>query len=270
MKQEIQYITARHNGNTGDILAALPSLRQYYKLTSKKVLLHLWLDRKAFYYEGAVHPVKDVTGDCVMLNRYMYDMLRPLLLAQEYIHDVQEYKGQEIAIPLDKIRETNINMSAGDLSRWYFYLFPDLACDLSEKWLDVPWSAMLQYRNKIIINKTERYSNPSISYFFLKQHESDLIFTGTPKEHELFCTEWGLNIPLLQVDNFLQLAQILNACKFFIGNQSMCMQIASGLKIPRILEACSFCPNVIPVGEHAYDFYYQIGLEYYFKKLHER
>jgi len=28
-------------------------------------------------------------------------------------------------------------------------------------------------------------------------------------------------------------------------------------------------PNVIPIGEHAYDFYHQGGIEYYFKKLNE-
>jgi len=28
-------------------------------------------------------------------------------------------------------------------------------------------------------------------------------------------------------------------------------------------------PNVIPVGEKAYDFYHQGGLEYYFEKLNK-
>jgi hypothetical protein len=47
----------------------------------------------------------------------------------------------------------------------------------------------------------------------------------------------------------------------------MIFQIAEGLKIPRIVELCAHAPNVIPVGEMAFDFYAQNALEMYFHTL---
>ena len=47
----------------------------------------------------------------------------------------------------------------------------------------------------------------------------------------------------------------------------MCYQIAEALKIPRILEIFPRMPNIIPMGEDAYDFYAQSALEYYFSLL---
>jgi hypothetical protein len=39
------------------------------------------------------------------------------------------------------------------------------------------------------------------------------------------------------------------------------------MKVPRILEVFPLMPNVIPIGEKAYDFYHQGAVEYYFKLL---
>ena len=47
------------------------------------------------------------------------------------------------------------------------------------------------------------------------------------------------------------------------------LELAEAMKVPRILEIFPIMPNVIPVGEHAYDYYHQGGVEYYFKKLNE-
>ena len=38
------------------------------------------------------------------------------------------------------------------------------------------------------------------------------------------------------------MAQIIKACKFFIGNSSLGYDIAEGLKVPRLLEACPNFP----------------------------
>lgn len=266
MKEPVSF---RHSGNFGDLISSIPSMRTFYENTGRKVILYMWLDRKAFYYQGAAHPVKDEGGNMVMLNQYMFDMARPLLMAQDFIEDVKVWDGEEIKVNLDRIREQFVNMPNGSISRWYFYVFPDLAFDLSRVWLDVPDTDKDLAKGKIIINRTVRYNNEMASYHFLRSHEENILFAGAPEEYQKFCDSFALKVPRLEVDNFLELAQAIKQSKFFIGNQSMCFQLAEGMKKPRIVELCAAAPNVIPIGENAFDFYTQIGLEYYFKKLNK-
>jgi ADP-heptose:LPS heptosyltransferase len=125
----------------------------------------------------------------------------------------------------------------------------------------------VQPTDKVIINFTQRHRNYLINYFFLREHQDKLVFAGLAKERDLFCKNWNLDIPLLEPDNFYHLAQNIKHCKFFLGNQSFCFQIAEALKVPRILELFPMMPNVVPIGENAYDFYHQGGVEYYFNKM---
>jgi hypothetical protein len=142
--------------------------------------------------------------------------------------------------------------------------------DISKQWIDTHPSfhgVVPPEWNKILINRTSRYQNQWINYFFLNKYESDMAFVGLEKERDDFCRQWNLNIPLLQVNNFKELALAFRGCRFFIGNQSMCFALAEAMKIPRILEVCPFAPNVDPVGPLAYDFLYQEYFEYYVEHL---
>ncbi len=274
-------ISVRHSGNIGDTWAAIPAMRELSRQEKKKVILYLWTGREAFYYKDAIHPILNEAGKTVMMNEYIFKMAKPLLLEQDFIEDVRLWNGEMIEVNFDEIRDRNINMPNGSISRWYFITHPKLACDLSNVWLNVPENKdlsvkILEYKipknkevsidyftNKIIVNRTERYTNPMISYFFLKKYKKKLVFAGTEKERSLFCSQWNLDIPLLQINNFLELAQVIKKSKFYIGNQSQCFQIAEGMKHPRMVELCNYAPNVIPIGEYAFDFYSQLGLEYY-------
>lgn len=263
-----------HTGNIGDIYSSIPAMRQYYINTGKKINLYLVKNVPAFYYEGAVHPTKSDLGENVMLNQKMIDMMESLLLEQEFINGVicidfseyEEYKGK-IQVHLEWIRETFVGMPNFSINRWYFYVFPDLTCDLSKVWLQVPDADKNYAKDKIIITRTERYTNPEIDYSFLKQYEDDCLFCGTMREYNNFCMSYGLNIRKLTINNFLELAQAIKQCKFHISNQTQAFQLSEGQKIPRILELCSYAPNCIPIGENAYDFHKQLGLEYAFHKL---
>lgn len=254
-----------HSGNCGDIISALAGIKTYCDKNNSQAVIYLRLNTKAFYYPGATHPVTD-NGEHVMLNEPMYDMIKPLLLSQSYVSEVKVWKGEKVTVNLDKIRGDNfVNMPFGALQKWYGYVFPDLCPDLSKAWIDTHGNEDMN--DKIIINRTSRYTNPMISYYFLRDYEYKTWFAGTEKERDEFCKQWDLNLPYLRVHNFYELAQLIKGCEFFIGNQSMCYNIAEAMKVPRILEACSFAPNCIPVGEKAYDFYQQEGLEYYFNEL---
>ncbi len=256
-----------HSGNAGDVLASLPAMKTFYQQTGRKIVLHLIKDIEAFYYEGAVHPVKNSENRPVMLNSKMIEMLRPLLMAQPCIEDVVEV-SEDVpdSIRLHMIRETNVGMPALCINRWYFYAFPDLACDLSKPWLEIPDTDKDLAKGKIIITRTERYRN-NANYSFLKPYEDDLIFSGTQREWNQFCMEFGLNVKKLIVNSFMDIAQAIKQSKFHITNQTAANQISAGLMHPSILEVCDFAPNCIPVGKDRYDFLAQPALEYYFHKL---
>lgn len=251
-------VTYKHSGNTGDIIYALAGMRQIWASQGHQADLRIWLDRPGFYYEGAKHPLGNVT-----MNQYMFDMLLPLLKHQSYIASVEPYEGQKITVDLDKIRTNDIGMPYGHIARWYFYLFPDMACDLGEPWLDVPPNDTA--KDYIIVNRTSRYRNPHISYAFLRYY-SNVLFVGTKDEFEDVRKEIP-NLAHYQFGSFLELASAIKSCKLFIGNQSMCFALAEAMKSQRVLEICSFAPNVIPQGPNARDFYAQSALEYYVQEI---
>lgn len=256
-----------HNGTIGDVWASLPSIKQYCKILNKKAILYLVNGQRGHYYKGAVHPTTDKSGAMVMLNKEMINMMIPLLKAQEYIKDARIWNNEPIERDLNKIRETFVNMPYHALSRWYVYVFPDLACDLSKQYIEVPGTKKDFAKGKIIVARTERYLNLNINYSFLKKYQKDLIFSGTELERKIFNARFKLNIKQIKIKNFLELGQALKQAKGLLSNQTQIFQIAEGLKTPRIVELCSDAPNVEPIGENAFEFYAQDGLEYYFHRL---
>jgi hypothetical protein len=50
----------------------------------------------------------------------------------------------------------------------------------------------------------------------------------------------------------------------------MAAQISESIKIPRVIELCYHAPNVIPCGQHGYDFYSNIAVQEYFKWLNKK
>lgn len=262
-------------GNSGDTIASLPALRQYYRTTGIKPILYLVKDHPAEYYEGATHPVKNDKGEQVSLNQSMCEMLTPLFKLQDYLEDVitisaDQYLDANINVNLSDIRNTFCNIPQGDLRRWVFYVFPDLACNLSEQYLFVPDLDKDIAKGKVVISRSERYHNEWVDYSWLKKYEDDCIFIGTQREYNNFCMNYGLYIKKVNVTDFLQYAQILKQAKFHLSNQTMAFQISQGLKIPRIVELCHWAANVFPDGEDAYDFYSNVAFQYYFDKLYNK
>lgn len=248
-------IKFKHSGNAGDILYSLPAIRKACENRNDKAILYLNLDQPANYVQGFVHPLGNV-----MLNKYMATMLKPLLLECEFISDVMTYSGQKIDYDLDKFRRIGLNLGAGNISRWYFQAFPELTCNLSEPTIKRPIEDYF-CSDSILINRTQRYQNGQIDYSILNKYDIDKYFVGTEHEFHLMSkTIQGLKY--LEVIDFMHLADFINNCKVFIGNQSMNFAIAEQLKSNRILETYFGCPNVIPCGGEAFDVFNQEGFEY--------
>jgi hypothetical protein len=243
----------KHSGNAGDILYSLPAIRQACYNANDKAILYLHIDQPANYMAGFVHPLGNV-----MLNKYMATMLKPLLLATNFIEDVLIYTGQKVDYDLDKFRTIGLNLGAGNISRWYFQAFPELTCDLNRPTIESHTAFLFDC---IVINRTERYQNGQLDYSILNDYDYEKHFLGT--EHEFYLMSKNIkDLKYLKVYDFLQAAEIINNCKVFIGNQSMNFAIAEQLKSNRILEMYFGCPNVIPCGGKAYDVFNQNGFEY--------
>jgi len=284
---EEKFIRVKHFCNLGDAIASLAGLKKYYEITGKKIIFCQQINIAASYYEGATHPTLS-DGVQVMMNNRMLEMVTPLLLAQEYIAGVEIYNGQKIDIDLDVIRsKVFVNIPHQAIQQWIFMAYPDLAADLSKAWISVNKNEVdvsdckLCYTNlpatefpvgdfkdKVIVNFTERYRNHTINYYFLKKYQDRLIFAGTENEKKIFCDKWELDIPYLKVNNFLQLTTIIKESKFLLSNQSMAWNIAESIKSKRILELCQYAANCQSfIGEDSYGFYHQVGVEYYVEKL---
>lgn len=271
------YTNIFHAVNLGDLVASMAAIKKFYDVTKRKVCVLQKIDQPAAYYQGATHPTVNSDGLNVCMNDAGFKMIKPLVESQYYIGKMEKYEGQRIDLDFNVIRgKTFCNMPNGMIQSWVMYAFPDLAIDLSKPWVELngkcPPNILKQVKGKIILNFTERYRNPQIDYFFLKNYEPDLVFAGTERECWLFGNQWKLNnMPRLEIKDFLEYGYAIKNSRFLLGNQSFGWNISDAIKSPRILEMCSYAPNCMPfVGDDSYGFFHQVGLEYYFKTLYNK
>ena len=271
------YTTVKHYANLGDIIAVLGAVKKYHSITGRKIMFCQTINQAAAYYPGAVHPTVDESGQNVCVNIKGYEMIKPLVESQDYIHSLVPYTGQNIVLDFDVIRgKTDVNLPNGLIQSWIVYAFPDLAFDVSKPWVTLkektPKHILEQVKGKVMVNFTERYrSHAPIDYFFLKGYMPDLIFSGTEREHWIFCNKWQLSIPRLEVNDFLELAHALKASRFLLSNQSMNWNLATALGTPRVLEVCKWAFNCHPnIGKDNLGGFYQTSIEYYFRRLYNK
>lgn len=272
--EPMEFLTLKHSMPAGDLLSLLPGLKNIWEDTGKRWIIYqrVNLEYGDLYgaYIGAKYSIKNENDTPVTMNKAVFEALTPLLQYQDYIEEFNEWKGEHVDYDMDLLRQMDTTMPYGSISRWPWYIWPEMACDLSVPSLDVSSAFFtdIPLHEYILVNRTERYNNMLISYAFLNKYKGRVLFIGLPNEHEIFCKQNGIEIPLFNVSNFFDLGVALNNCKLFIGNQSMAFQIAEHLKIPRILEVCKQLPNVIGSGPGFYDFLNQRSLEYCVNKLY--
>jgi hypothetical protein len=275
--QDEEFTRIYHAVNPGDLIAAMGAIKKYHDITKRKVIVSQSTQQLAAYYQGATHPTVNENGQNVCCNVPMWEMLKPLIESQYYVHEFEKYTGQRIDLDFNVVRgKTNVNLPNGSIQGWIPLAYPDLSFDISKPWIvlddkDCPDNIAEQVNRKVILNFTERYRNNMIDYFFLKNYSPDLVFAGTEKEHWLFCNRWQLTIPHLKVNNFLELAYGVQRARFIMGNQSMCINIAYAMGTPRVTEICGYAQNVIHmIGDECHGFLYQAGAEYYFRTLYNK
>lgn len=261
----------KSSGCGGDVIYQLSGIKAACEKADAKAVIHLVEGVRAHYYDGNTHH-----GDGYMLNRQMIMMLTPLLKAQPYVHEVCFWKGAPEGTPIvdfDLVRQMDTGMPQHDIKKWFLQLYPYMACDLSQRWLniwdlDVPYLDEYheKYKNKIVCSFSSRYRNPFVRYDFLNKVDNDIIFLGLQHEYQEFIKQVPKAL-YIEVQDFLEMAKIIDSCKLFLGNQSLGLALAEALKAPRLIEMFLNAPNCIPYGENAYEALNQKTLEYFFKEL---
>ena len=225
------------SGHIGDLIYSLSATKKASELHGEKIDFHI-----GFREPNGV-PGHPGGGYCMNLNSYEY--IKPLLEFQPYIQSVQMNAHPDIVYDFDKFRRHGLNLSAGDLRRNQFLVYPELMCDLHEPCIEAT-EPIPYFADKILLNFSSRYRNYDINYFPLKEHKC--VFFGYESEYIAFTDRWQLDCELLKCQDALMLATILGSSKAFIGNQSSTYAIAEQMKVKRLLEVCVQSPNVIPTN----------------------
>ena len=142
----------------GDLINALPGIRASCERMGTKAMIYLGLDIE---WQMAPQIAEGRESKVTMTARTM-EMLRPLLMSQSYIAGVESfeeafperfhawveafkthgdfktaaewYRQPQEMVDLDKHHLVPIGMPYGNIYRWQFYTYPDMACDLSKPW----------------------------------------------------------------------------------------------------------------------------------------
>lgn len=117
-------------------------------------------------------------------------------------------------------------------------------------WLWIPDPPIPQTK-PIVVARSERYHNDFFPWRRLvDQHGADMLFVGTAKEYDVFSKMFGV-IGYMPTKTLLDLANVIQQSRVFIGNQSAPLAIALGLGKNVIVEQWPGDPNTQLPRENA-------------------
>lgn len=169
-----------------------------------------------------------------------YDILEPLLKVQDYLDHVAVWKDEKFDYDFaDHWKYHLIKGWQGNQTECYA-LTQGLNIhdkELRKKLLLEPWLTAVKpivIKSKpIVVNRTVRYlyGDPSPEWFEYIQNglQDYAVFVGTEREHADFEELFKVKLEYFKTDNLLELAQVIQGCEQFIGNQSVGLSIAIGL-----------------------------------------
>ena len=237
-------LTYKHSGTTGDLIYSLYLVRKmgggHYKVAIENIENCV---SKYGYIRGDVDPAhrgRFTTQD--------FEWLKPLLERQPYINEVSTWRqgDDEPSVDLDKFRGVLYRSFEGNILEAYFRTFniPFSNSDFNNPWLE----ADIIKEAPVVITRSSRYLPPNgeVAWQNLIK-EVDLaataIFVGTKSEHETFVETFKVPVQYRPVNNFLELASIINGADLFLGNQGFAYSLATGLGKSTWLEINKVAPR---------------------------
>lgn len=215
-----------HAGDLGDVIAALPAIRQ---LGGGRIIIGPGYCRESM--KGA-----------------RFEAIKPLLMAQPYVTGVEwREERPSRAFDLSVFRqnyrrgESLAHLQARHLGVDNLDVAP---------WLTAPRNAA--YRNRVVFARSPRYHNGFYPWFALIKNYPDALFVGSADEHDSFQREFNRRLERVPTADLLELASLLASARLFCGNQSCPWWIAAGLGIPVFQETWDHDRNSMIVRKNAF------------------
>lgn len=176
-------------------------------------------------------------------------VLQPLLESQRYVGIAKGHEGEDIHWNAGEFRQYHSRDNSLAKAHFLHYQgqkhLPKVQIDLKAPWITGIMPDQ-RSKDKIVIHRSDRYHNHFFRWKTIVDHygKDNLLFIGFPSEHRRFCEAFG-EVTYIPTANLLEAAQIIAGSEWFMGNQSVCMAIAEGLKHRRVMEACPWQPDVV-------------------------
>jgi hypothetical protein len=239
-----------HSGRIGDLIYSLATIKELSK--SHKCKLYVQIEKPDY---GSSRKF--------FISKRNGEQLLPLLRNQDFLDTVNIYKDEKIDINLNLFRDIPINRCFFE-PRWFSHIC-GVNINVENTYLSVkPHDSV---KNKIIVGRSPRYRNAYLNYKFLK-NTKNLLCIGLKEEFQDLKREIN-NLEFYDCKDFLEMAEIIKASKFYVGNMSFQYVISDALKIPRVLEASPDFPVHFPIGKDAFDAYHQNHFEKFFANLNK-
>jgi len=231
--------TYKHSGDLGDIVFSLPVMAE----AGGGIL---YLDPMGGEEEPLVNWGQ---YNRTKLNRTHIENIKPLLLEQDYISDVQLWRPNiEIDFNLDKFRKhvRHNNLTASHLEA--FGMLGKLDKWQSESWIKTPPKNLPKGKNIILARSCRYHSNFSFWEQLSDAYIDSAVFVSHLKEFEYFLytfPRYKDRISHLNTDSISDLAAYIQGCELFIGNQGFPHAIAEAMKKNVINETYKTYPSCI-------------------------
>lgn len=160
------------------------------------------------------------------------DELMPILSQQAWFESLNIYSGEEPFYENQFGEYINLNM-------WRRYVYSDSWAPLLAKtfgvqptggaWITLPkisgWEDKIVFHCSVYPARRGHWNIPIDKYY-----GANSVFVGTAEEYKLF----GYEMEFYQSGSLKEHFDIINSCKYFIGNQSAPLAMAHALDVPRL------------------------------------
>ena len=227
--------TFKHSGTLGDIVYGLALMKHF---GGGAFYLHLnqvdWITQH--YYGGKPDPFHQGR-----MTQKDFEFMQEFMLAQDYItkFNVLDPKKDEITHNLDNFRTLFVGHPA-NYTTTYCMAFGITDPAEQHKVSDGPWLTVPNPKSitgkPYVINRTSRGftppgCNPAWTQWKNDGIDKESVFVGLPNEYEEFKKLTGWELDYHPTKNMLELAEVIAGCEQFLGNQSVALSIAQGLRV---------------------------------------
>jgi ADP-heptose:LPS heptosyltransferase len=231
--------TFKHSGTLGDIVYGLALMKHF---GGGEFYLHLgqvdWITQH--YYGGAPDPFHQGR-----MTQKDLEFMQDFFLAQDYITKCEAMTPTtEITHNLDRFRPLFVGHPANYIVTYCMAFGVTDAIDQAEivegPWLSVPNPKVIEGK-PYVVNRTPRgFTPPGCNPAWTQWREDGVdeqsIFVGLPEEYEEFKKLTGWKLDYYPTKTMLELAEVIAGAEQFLGNQSVALSMAQGLRTPYAYE----------------------------------